>query len=511
MYFDREVKFDANPDLFQLSNCVLDLKSNAFRRAVANDFCLRSSTIAIPENWLTNPSVINSESQAFRTRAWDIVWSMFKRCSCEDGQCDEQCACPYHPDDNFESLGDQDEANFEYLHKLMAKLLEGRPAGFCIFLYSKRGRNSKGLLEKIFMAVWGGYHVPVKPTVFMPDTRNENEHSSADVFRRGARIGFSNEVGSLPSSNGVFKNKNSSDPLIVRSCGANDTDVAKPTLTHVFATNDRPQMLAPTKGSEEDRATIVYLPNRFRSKGERPTSPRTFQKNLALEEEVGGHDFALGVLLNLIQVRQTYKNDLASIVAEGTPTSKFWRAAWVKEWASKGSNHNPTSNEDISGRLLEIHKKMYNDKRFKINAGWFQHKDYLGGSKANKWTAFRDLVKAAGALGSALFRFEETLSRKGTWTEAVIVTRVDIVRYLDVFSDVSVFGKIQDYTFFEDTCPGGIGVHESADEFICETQMPSREKKPFAAVTQVVNLVALEERARAGVDVTGERRQEQLV
>ena len=34
MYFDTEIEFDVAPDLFQLGNCILDLKSNTFRRAL---------------------------------------------------------------------------------------------------------------------------------------------------------------------------------------------------------------------------------------------------------------------------------------------------------------------------------------------------------------------------------------------------------------------------------------------------------------------------------------------
>ena len=60
---------------------------------------------------------------------------------------------------------------------------------------SRRGRNGKGMVEKMIISTFGEYHVPVKNTIFLPDRRNENEHCAADVFRKGARIGFMNEVG----------------------------------------------------------------------------------------------------------------------------------------------------------------------------------------------------------------------------------------------------------------------------------------------------------------------------
>ena len=59
------------------------------------------------------------------------------------------------------------------------------------------------------MSLMGTYYVPVKSTVFFPDTRNENEHTAADQFRKGARIGFANEVGVMAWSNANFKNRNS--------------------------------------------------------------------------------------------------------------------------------------------------------------------------------------------------------------------------------------------------------------------------------------------------------------
>ena len=120
--------------------------------------------------------------------------------------------------------------------------------GQCVYPYSKRGRNGKGLLEKIIMTVWGSYHVPVKTSVFLPYARNENEHNAAEVLKKGVKIGFSNEVGCLVWSNGEYKKKNSTDPSVARACGSADTDVVVPTLSHIFATNDLPKFQTATKG-----------------------------------------------------------------------------------------------------------------------------------------------------------------------------------------------------------------------------------------------------------------------
>ena len=230
MFFDDSVEFDTNPDLFQLSNCILDLKTNSFRRGLPSDMCRRASPVQIPEEWLRNPQKLQDESAEARQQAWRIMWSIFNRVG------------EHHPDDMVGELGDQDGANFLFLTKVMARLLEGRPLCKCVFLTSKRGRNSKGLLEKIFRSLWGEYYVPVKPTVFFPDRRNENEHSSADIFRQGARVGFANEVSETRWSNAVFKNKNSTDPIMARACSGTETVRVTPTLTYVFATNDPPRV-----------------------------------------------------------------------------------------------------------------------------------------------------------------------------------------------------------------------------------------------------------------------------
>ena len=189
--------YDANPDIFQLFNCVVDLQTNTIRKGTPADRTSRRSQIVIPEAWLKDPSLIDAGSAAMCQEAWDIIWSMFTRG--EDGQP--------HPLDEVETLGDQDVNNCEYLMRLMARKLEGRPICKCEFLFSPRGRNSKGVIEKIYQSVWGEYFVPVKASCFYADKRSESKHSAVEMARFGARVGFGNETSSTPWSNGVFKFK----------------------------------------------------------------------------------------------------------------------------------------------------------------------------------------------------------------------------------------------------------------------------------------------------------------
>lgn len=101
IFFLCHAVFDADPYIFQLENCVLDLKSNKFRRGMPSDMARMASPITVPETWLADPSLIETEGIAKRQRAWDIVWSMFSR---ED---DNGVPGPHHPDDAVEELGDR--------------------------------------------------------------------------------------------------------------------------------------------------------------------------------------------------------------------------------------------------------------------------------------------------------------------------------------------------------------------------------------------------------------------
>jgi phage/plasmid-associated DNA primase len=162
IFMEKEATFDMNPDLFQLDNCVLDLITNSFRAGRPSDMTMRASAIRIPPEWLEDKSLISQQSFEQRKLAWSIVWSIYV------GQG------MVHPHDHFEELGNRDAENFHYLMNLFALLLEGRPTQKCPLFFSPRGRNSKGIIEKMFMAVWGTYYLPVKSTIFQADKRNEN-------------------------------------------------------------------------------------------------------------------------------------------------------------------------------------------------------------------------------------------------------------------------------------------------------------------------------------------------
>ena len=104
----------------------------------------RASPVSIPLSWLQNPSLIEPESKEWREAAWNVLWSIFSR----DGE--------HHPYDRVDQLGGcQDEVNFHYLRVLLARWLDGRPTGKLACLWSPRGRNSKGIVQKMLMYTFG--------------------------------------------------------------------------------------------------------------------------------------------------------------------------------------------------------------------------------------------------------------------------------------------------------------------------------------------------------------------
>ena len=48
VFFTNEQEYDANPVVFQLVNCVLDLLTNTFRKGRPSDLTTRYNTITVP-------------------------------------------------------------------------------------------------------------------------------------------------------------------------------------------------------------------------------------------------------------------------------------------------------------------------------------------------------------------------------------------------------------------------------------------------------------------------------
>ncbi len=95
----------------------------------------------------------------------------------------------------------------------------------------------------------------------------------------------------------------SQDKVSARGCNSKVVEKHHPTYNFLFATNNPIQFVEKPKNSERDRLLILWLPNKFVGEGDPVTSPRTFRKDHKIEDKALGEDFALGILIILVQRR----------------------------------------------------------------------------------------------------------------------------------------------------------------------------------------------------------------
>ncbi|CAK0856137.1 unnamed protein product [Prorocentrum cordatum] len=503
MLFDGEAAFDLDPYLFQLSNCVVDLRSNTIRPGRPTDMTSLRSPIRVPQRWLQNSDLVESESASDRQRSWSILRSLYKR----EGD--------HHPDDCAEELGDADAENFQHMMHLQARLLEGTPLCKCALLWSRRGRNGKGICEKIFQAAWGEYYVPVRATVFTADKRSEHEHKAADAFRRGFRVAFGNEVHSAAWSNAVFKSRNSTDPITARACNSGETEKMKPMCTYIFACNDIPSWEQVPKGSERDRLLPMYMPNKFRDSFDAPTSPRSFLKDHGLEAEIGRPEFAIGHLLNLLTIRSSASSggglSLHELAATGTKTTAHWLEAWMTEWSRVDGDgaHEGEVNGESFALVQDIHARLYASRTralLQCQVDQTRCDLPLAAPKTKRWAVLLGHVRAQGRLGANLAQIGAAKSRKQRMQACVTALPFDTSLYNQFFSDTATFGDLAEYTY--NLSLDAFAPAEDALAKPAEAEVPTRMCR--YTVCEAANLTALRARRDAGAAVTGERRQEGL-
>ena len=260
-----DVLFDQDPHIFAFRNMViLDLRTNEFRYAKPRGRARKTSKLQIPTSWLHGDAGYLQNSAELRPKVWSALWGIFRR----DGD--------FHPGDATEELGfDQDVENFQWLITLLARLLEGTPLTKCVCLFSDRGRNSKGVLEKCIECVFGDYYASATNAVFCAKKGDENSHDAAVFSRQGKGVIVANEVGE-PWDNALFKTRNSRDKISARGCHQSEVVQFGPTCTYMFMTNAPPKWTSAVRGSERDRILPLRLPNKFVTPGEEllPGSPR---------------------------------------------------------------------------------------------------------------------------------------------------------------------------------------------------------------------------------------------
>ena len=98
----------------------------------------------------------------------------------------------------------------------------------------------------------------------------------------------------------------------------------RPLYAVVFGCNNPPKFAHPPGGCEEDRALIIYPPNKFCDSGkiaDGQISPMRFLKNPAVDDRARTNDDAWALLHVLLHVRRC-SPDLDRILADGAPTSR---------------------------------------------------------------------------------------------------------------------------------------------------------------------------------------------
>ena len=343
-FFKRDgFLFDTNAYLFAFSNnVVLDLTENTFRWSKPSDMCRRHSNLSVPISFLKN--TFWEEQRENREQVLMVLQSIFRR----EGA--------FHPGDLRDILGDDaDLQNYEWLLDYLCRVMEGIPLTKCLIVFSDRGRNSKGILEKIIEGLWGEYYAGVSSAIFGPPKENENDHDAMALDRQGRRVVVANEM-SGQWHNASFKFKNSRDKVPARGCHSSTVVHYDPTHNIVFMCNDPPDWTNIPKGSEVDRLIVLRLPNKFVESHEiAGFSPRRFQKDASLDDKVRSTNFALGLLSLLVErrrSRQAEGTNLTAKVCELTPSIKFWRDVYAKQRSVPPTSDRVT--ESGQGPIVDI-------------------------------------------------------------------------------------------------------------------------------------------------------------
>ncbi|CAK0838916.1 unnamed protein product [Prorocentrum cordatum] len=357
--------------------------------------------------------IARESAMLFQGGSWSILWSLYKR----EGD--------RRPGDCAEDLGGSGADNFQRMMYLQARLLEGRPLCKCVLLWSRRGRNGRGICGGVFQAVWGEHRDPVRAAVFTADERSEREHNAADAFRRGVRVAFGNEVHSSALSNAVFKNRNSTDPGAVRACNSGDTEKMKPMCTCISACNVIPSWGQVPKGSERDRLLPMCMPSKFRDTFDAPTPPRSCLTDRGLE--------VIGVFERGALAARTGgdRGDGRGALLE----------AWMAEWGRVGGDVAREGEVGVESFALvqDIHARLYSS-RPRAQVEQTRCELPLAAPETERWATLLGHVRASGRLGANLFQIGAAKSREQRMQACVAVPSFDASLCDQLFADAAAFG-----------------------------------------------------------------------
>jgi len=220
---------------------------------------------------------------------------------------------------------------------------------------------------------------------------------------------------------------------------------------------------------------VIYLPNKFISEGEQPTSPRCHPKDNRLDQTVTDPAFALGLLMLLLNDRRACRangRNLVDIVQEGTATSRAWRARWNAEvWEPMdqarrqgksssvpegtgpvGAPAAPPTGPAAAVQQLDDLKALQEHFRSEGVKRVAYHYFLQGGCTLypnvpcrKRFDVFVRTVEAAGPLVRGLFSIRSEI-KHGKEIRVVYVGWYDHGRYEALFGE-EAFGKMSDYGY----------------------------------------------------------------
>ena len=206
----------------------------------------------------------------------------------------------------------------------------------------------------------------------------------------------------------------------------------------------------------------------------------------------------------LVQRRQRTP-DLDEVVGRGTKTSRFWVERWF--CLEKDQEHIKTNPDARGASMLracnEYHcrwltKCRAHDGCSHVIPEWEITKDKeINTCKASeRFAHVQGVIRAAGAVGSILFKDTTWTSRKGNAQKALQLLPIDIFLYDVIFADEQVFGSKASctYTHFDQY----FGESSTCDPYITAQEHHHdelRESNFSCKVPNMVNLTGLQEDA----------------
>ena len=222
----------------------------------------------------------------------------------------------------------------------------------------------------------------------------------------------------------------------------------------------------------------------------------------------------MGLLLNLLQIRMEIAGGpkkLDDIVAEGTPTTKFWLDKWMADWTTGAEVAADAENEKAIEIVKNFHTELYNEqKRMVLQCAIEVNGKTFPGPRTKRWPTWLKTLSASGKIGKILFQKTTATSRKRTTQSGFLMLPLDIFQYEVLFGNKEAFGEMNLYMYDPSVEFPSAGAMFNVDFDWPVLAVSPQRRQVVLTAREVVNLNALEERQNQGHEVTGERRPEHL-